>query len=190
MTTTPEQFTAAGKANLEAAVELGQKAFEGVEKLVELNLQAVRATMQESADNAKALLGAKDLQEFFAVQSAYLQPAADKAAAYARQLYQIATTTQGEFSKLAESQIAGLQGNVASLVDGALKNAPAGSESAVAMLKSAMTAANSAVETAQKAAKQAVGAAEANFEALAQSATTAAKAASAAAPKARRATAA
>ena len=36
---TPEQFAAAGKANLEALVQVGQTAFQGVEKLVELNLE-------------------------------------------------------------------------------------------------------------------------------------------------------
>ncbi|MFP3748214.1 phasin family protein, partial [Achromobacter sp. SIMBA_011] len=40
---TPEQFVAAQKANLETLFGLTGKAFEGVEKLVELNLQAVRS---------------------------------------------------------------------------------------------------------------------------------------------------
>ena len=35
---TPEQFAAANKANLETLFGLTNKAFEGVEKLVELNL--------------------------------------------------------------------------------------------------------------------------------------------------------
>ena len=43
-----EQFTAAGKANLDAAVEIGQKAFGGIEKLVELNLQVTRAALDGS----------------------------------------------------------------------------------------------------------------------------------------------
>ena len=51
-----EQITAAAQANLDTAVELGQKAFGGVEKLVELNLQVARAALDESAANAKALL--------------------------------------------------------------------------------------------------------------------------------------
>jgi phasin family protein len=188
VTNTPEQFTAAGKANLEAMVELSQKLFDGVEKLVELNLQAVRTSLTESADAAKSLVAAKDAQEVFALlQSSLLQPAAEKAAAYSRQVYEIASSTQAEVSKLAESQFAVVQQNISSAVDAAVKNAPAGSENAVAMMKSAVTAANSALENAQKAAKQAVGVAEANFEAMSQNAT---KAAGAVAPKARRATAA
>lgn len=186
MNTTPEQFVAAGKANLETLVELSQKTFEGVEKLVELNLQAVRATMAESAEQAKALLAAKDAQEMFALQSAYFQPAAEKASAYGRQVYEITSATQAEVAKLMESQFNATQQKVAALVDTAIKNAPAGSENAAALIKSAMTAANNAVESVQKAAKQAVGVAEANFEAMSQTAANAAKAATAAAPKAPR----
>jgi phasin family protein len=186
MNTTPEQIVAANKANLETMVELSQKAFEGVEKLIELNLQAVRATMSESAEQAKALLAAKDAQEVFALQQAYLQPAAEKASAYSRQVYEIASTTQAEVAKMVEAQLNVAQQKVAALVDTAIKNAPAGTENAAAMLKSAVAAANNAMESAQKAAKQAVGVAEANFEAMSQSATNAAKAATAAAPKAPR----
>ncbi len=179
-TNTPEQFAAANKANLEAFIELSQKSFEGVERLVELNLQAARALFSESTDAAKALLAVKDAQEFVSLQSTLLQPGADKASAYARQVYEIASGTQAEVTKLIEAQVSAAQQKVVSLVDGAVKNAPAGSEGAVAMVKSAMTAANSALETMQKSAKQAAVAAEANFEAMSQTAT---KAAAAVAPK-------
>jgi phasin family protein len=185
--TTPEQITAANKANLDAFVELTQKAFEGVEKLVELNLQAARATLGESAEHAKALIAAKDPQEVLALQSGLLQPSAEKATAYGRQVYEIASATQAEIAKLAEAQFSAAQQSIMSLVDSAAKNAPAGSENAVALVKSAVAAANNAIESVQKAAKQAVGVAEANFEAISESATKAATAATAAAPKARRA---
>jgi phasin family protein len=188
MTTTPEQFVAAGKANLEALVELGQKTFEGVEKLVELNLQAARASFAESTDAAKALLAVKDAQELVALQQSLAQPVAEKATAYSRQVYEIASGTQAEFAKLAEAQFSAAQAQFSALIDTAVKNAPAGSEGAVAIVKQAVTAANAAIENVQKAAKQAVTAAEANFETITQNATSAAKAATGA-PKARRATA-
>ena len=52
------------------------------------------------------------------------------------------------------------------MVDTAVKNAPAGTESAVALVKSAVAAANNAYESVHKAAKQATEVAEANFNAL------------------------
>jgi cell division ATPase FtsA len=56
------------------------------------------------------------------------------------------------------------------LVDSAAKNAPAGSESAVAIMKSSVSAANNALESVQKAVKQATEMAEANFNAVAATA--------------------
>ncbi len=61
------------------------------------------------------------------------------------------------------------------LVDSAAKNAPAGSETAVAVMKSAVAAANNAFESVQKAVKQASDVAEANFQAVQNTAVNAAK---------------
>ena len=69
------------------------------------------------------------------------------------------------------------------LVDNVAKNAPAGSETAVAVMKSAITAANTTYETVHKATKQAVEIAESNFNAAA---TAASKAATQAAAQASR----
>ncbi|WP_338414950.1 phasin family protein [uncultured Sphaerotilus sp.] len=165
---TPEQFAAANKANLDALVELARKSFEGVEKLVELNLQAVRAAMGDSVEQSKALLAAKDPQALAALQADLVQPAAEKATAYSRQVYDIATSTQSEVSKLVESQMVAAQEKILGLVDAAVKNAPAGGEESLAMIKQAVTAANGALANVQQAAKQALNVAETNFEAMNQ----------------------
>jgi len=57
-----------------------------------------------------------------------------------------------------------------------LANAPAGSESAVAVMKNAVSAASTAFESVQKAVKQATDMAEANFNAVTTQATAAVKA--------------
>ena len=168
---TPEQVLAAQKANVETLLGLTAKAFEGVEKIVELNLSASKAALAESGESAKALLSVKDAQEFLALQSSLLQPLAEKTAAYSRHLYEIAQGTSSEFTKAFEAQAAEAQQKFVGLVDSAAKNAPAGSETAVTMLKSAVSAANNALETVQKAVKQATDVAEANFNAVAATAT-------------------
>lgn len=187
MSLTADQIAATHKANVETMLELGQKAFAGVEKMVELNLQAAKASLEETAEHAKALLSAKDAQEVLALQASLIQPASEKAVSYGRQLYEIASATQAEVAKVAESQLASAQEKMSALVDSALKNAPAGSENAAALVRSAMSAANNAYESVQKAAKQAAGVAEANFQAMTQTAANAAKAAAQSAPKPRRA---
>jgi phasin family protein len=180
---TAEQLVAAQKANLETLFELTNKAFEGVEKLVELNLQVAKASIGEVQSTATAALGVKDAQELLSLQAGLLQPAAEKAAAYGRHLYDIAATTNAEVSKIAEAQVATAQSKFNSAVDSAVKNAPAGTESAAALVKSAIAAATNAMESVQKATKQAADVAEANFQTLTNTAVKATAAPSKAAKK-------
>lgn len=175
---TAEQLMAAHKANIETLFGLTGKAFEGIEKLVELNLQVAKSALGEAAETTKAALSVKDAQELLALQAGLLQPAAEKAAAYGRYVYDIASSTNADISKVAEAQAADAQKKFMSLVDTNLKNAPAGTENAVALVKSAVAAANNAYESVHKAAKQAADVAEANFQAMSTTAVKATQAAS------------
>jgi len=174
---TAEQLFAAQKANVETLLGLTQKAFEGVEKLVELNLQVAKTALTEVAENTQAALSVKDAQELLSLQTALLQPTAEKAASYSRHVYEIASSTNAEVVKAAEGQLADLQAKFTSVVENAAKNAPAGTENAVALVKSAVAAATNAFESVQKAAKQATDVAQANFEAATEATTKATKAA-------------
>jgi phasin family protein len=172
---TAEQVLASQKATIETLFGLTGKAFEGVEKLVELNLTATKAALSEAAGSTHALLSVKDAQELLALQAAMFQPLAEKTAAYSRHLYDIASGTGAEFSRTFESQAAGAQKKFLAVVDNAAKNAPAGSETAVAVFKSAVAAGTNALESVQKAVKQASDVAEANFNAVATQAVNAGK---------------
>ncbi|ATA53861.1 MULTISPECIES: phasin family protein [Variovorax] len=179
MALTADQILAAQKANLETLFGLTTKAFEGVEKLVELNVTASKAALTEAQSTAQAALSVKDAQELLTLQASLFQPLAEKTAAYSRHLYDIAQGTSAEFSKAFEAKAAEAQQAFVGLVDSASKNAPAGSETAVAVLKSAVAAANNAFESVQKAVKQASDVAEANFNAVSTQAVAAAKTATA-----------
>ena len=172
---TAEQVLASQKANVETLFGLTSKAFEGVEKLVELNLTATKAALAEAAGTTQAILGVKDAQELLALQASLFQPLAEKTAAYSRHLYDIASGTGAEFAKTFEAQTADALKKFMSIVDNASKNAPAGSETAVAVFKSAVAAGNNALESVQKAVKQASDVAEANFQAVSTTAVNAAK---------------
>ena len=120
------------------------------------------------------------MQELVNLQAALAQPLVEKAVAYNRSVYEIASQSQEEFSKMFEAQVAELNKNLAAALDKAAKSAPAGSDVAVAAVKSAIAAANSAYDSVSKAAKQVAEIAEANVAA----ATNATVKAVAAAPKA------
>ena len=172
---TAEQFFAAHKANVETLFGLTTTAFQGVEKLVELNVQATKAALAETANHAQAALGVKDAQELLALQAKLFQPLAEKTADYSRRLYDITSGTSAEFGKAFEGKANDAQQMFSGLVDSAARNAPAGSETAVAVMKSAVAAASNAFESVQKAVKQASDVTEANLNAMATSATNASR---------------
>jgi len=172
---TAEQVLASQKATVETLFGLTSKAFEGVEKLVELNVTASKAALAEAAGSTQAMLSVKDAQELLALQASMFQPLAEKTAAYSRHLYDIASGAGAEFGRTFEAQAAEAQKKFLAVVDNAAKNAPAGSETAVAVFKSAVAAGTNALESVQKAVKQASDVAEANFNAVANTAVNAAK---------------
>jgi phasin family protein len=172
---TAEQIVSEYKANVETLFGLSGLAFEGVEKLIELNTQAAKTALTEASATIQAALSVKDAQELLALQAGLMQPAAEKAASYGRLVYEIAASTQAEVSRVAEATAADAQAKFMSVVDNAVKNAPAGTENAVALVKSAVAAANNAFESVQKAGKQAAEVAEANFQALSSTAVRATK---------------
>ena len=108
---TPEQLLAAQKASFETLFGLTTKAFEGVEKLVELNMQVAKTSLTEAAETTYAAMSVKDAQELLTLQAGLLQPAAEKAAAYSRHLYDIMAGAGAEFTKTAEAQMADSQGS-------------------------------------------------------------------------------
>jgi phasin family protein len=165
MYTTPEQLSAANRANVETLVTIANTAFASAERFAALNLNTARSMLEETVGNTKTLMAAKDPRELVALQTALAQPVLEKAVAYSRSAYDIATQTQEALAKLFESQVAALNDNVATALDKAAQNAPAGSDLAINAVKSAIAAANTAYDNMSKTAKQVAEMAEANVAA-------------------------
>jgi phasin family protein len=165
MISTPAQVAELQKSQIDTLFALSHTMFEATEKLVDLNLAATKALMEESAEKAQVMLGVKDVQDLLSVGSGLAQPTLDKVVSYNRNVYGIASGAGADLSKIFETQIA--QGNkqVAEMIEMASKNTPTGAEPAVSMFKSALAAANTAYDTFNKATKQAVDMAETNFNA-------------------------
>jgi len=165
MYVTPEQIQAATKANVETFLAVANAQFAAMEKLATLNTTVVRTAFEESIANTRALLGAKDVQEFVGMQNTFAQPAVEKAIAYSKSVYEVATDTNAELSKVAERRVAEWNENFVSLLDKVSKNAPAGSDVAVAAVKSMLAAGNAAYDNFTKVTRQATEIAEANVAA-------------------------
>lgn len=180
MNLTPEQIAAVQKANLETLAGLTNQAIKSVEKLVELNMQITKNSLSESMSNAKKTLEVRDLRQLIAQQAEMVQPMAEKMMAYGRDLYEIAQDNTAAFAKTAEAEMAAGQKKLHAMIDDWTKNAPAGSDAAVQMMKQAIAAANNSYETSQKAIKHAVEVAQSNVhnavDTVAKAATKASKA--------------
>jgi phasin family protein len=168
MTTVPEQASAFGKAQVETALRFVTIAAEGTEKLFDLQIKNSRAAFNEGMKNAKTLAEVKDFSELPTWTSSTFQPGIDKATAYARSLYEVAAGTQSEISAVLEARIADFSKDVVVALDAALKSAPAGSEPAVAAVKSVIGTANTMYESIAKASKQLAAMTEANLTAASQ----------------------
>lgn len=104
----PKQFSAATRnefsSQLAAFNTLASKSMEALEKLVSLNLEAVKTTREESMSAAKKILSAQTPQQFFAATSERLQANVQTIQSYARHLAEVTAGTQAEFIKIAQTQ--------------------------------------------------------------------------------------
>lgn len=171
----PEQLIALNKANLEVAMRFAGVALEGAERMIDLQLKAAKTAFADGIEGAKALAAVKDIQQFAALKDNLAQPSLEKATAYAKSVYDVATSTQAEFGKLVEEQVADFNKQVVTVLDKMVKTAPAGSEVGVAAIKSAIAAVNASYDNLTKVAKQFSDATQSNIEAVAKQAVNGAK---------------
>ena len=167
MSSVPQHILANQKATVDNFLAIQEAVFNGFEKLVDLNLKVARASLDEASQKTQEALSVKDVQEAVNFASGLVQPGSDKITAYGKQVYDIVSGVQSTLTKLTEEQIAQAQRQLDETIDQIAKNAPTGSEGAVALMKSSLATATSAYESAAKVARQATDAAESNFAAAA-----------------------
>jgi phasin family protein len=176
MYVTPEQIQSTSKASVEALLSLASTQFSALEKLVALNSTVLKGAFEDTIANARALAGAKDPRNSSAYKRASRSPRSTRPSPTPRACTKVAAQTNAEFSKVAEKRVAELNDSFVSLLDQAVKNAPAGSDVAVNAVKQMIVAANSAYDNLTRAAKQATDIAQANVVAATESAKNFAKA--------------
>lgn len=170
MTHPVEQLITTNRNNVRALESLAVQAHAGVEKLVELNLATSKAMLGDLFSHTQAVLRAKDPQEWLALQAGMYQPLAEKSASYGQHLMTITTSAGAEFSKVCEAKMTEAQTMFSDMVESLVKNAPAGTEAAMAAFKSAMNTSQNVIESAQSSAKKAVETVESNFAEVANQA--------------------
>jgi phasin family protein len=156
-------FSEAQKASVDVLFGLGSKALDGGQQLVELNMQAFKASLADLSESAQAVLSVKSPQELVSLQSAGFQSASEKAASYGRHVQQIVTDASASQREAIESKLAGLQQAYAGAFQGVFENAPSGAEQALALMKSSLSVAGQAYENISESSKRVVDAVDANI---------------------------
>lgn len=164
MFTNPEQFANATKALFEFQLEtfnsLTNKAVQGVEQVVALNMATAKSQMAEGIAAGKEISQAKDPKEALSLAAAKAQPGMAGAAAYNQQLGGIIAEIREEFTRAADAHVAEAKSNLSALIYDVTKNVRPGSENAVQIVKTAIDNAFAGYEQVTKATKQAVEAVE------------------------------
>ena len=172
---TPDQLIALNKANVEAFVRFAGVALEGAERLLDLQLKTAKNALSDGLENARILASVRDFEQLTALKDTLVQPTFEKATAYAKKAYDVATETQPDLNKLVEEQVTEFNKQVISALDQIVKTAPAGSEVGIAAMKSTLAAVNSGFDNLTKVAKQFGEATQSNMEVVANQTIEAAK---------------
>ena len=172
-----EYFADFNKSNVEQATKIANVTFDGFEQLIGLNLATVRNAFDISSKNFKSLSEITDVQDLVAFRTKTTEVGVEGALSYSRDAYEVLSGTQAEVSKLLEASVANLNRNLVSVVDKAVKSAPAGSDVAVTALKSTMAATSAAIESMTKATRQVVDFTDASVRAASAKAATVANSA-------------
>jgi phasin family protein len=159
----PEQFAQATKALFEFQLEtfntLTSKAVQGLEQVVQLNIDTARSGVERNLEAGREISQATDPKAAMAAASARMQNLTN-VAEYNHQLGQILADIHKEFTTAAEAHLAEARSNLSALIYDVTKNVRPGSENAVEIVKTAIDNAFAGYEQVTKATRQAVAAFE------------------------------
>jgi len=157
MFVTPAQIAELQKGQIDTCTRFRTLSSAPPEKFADLNIAAAKALLEESSESTQSYLGRQGCEGTDVVERRFRATRrSKKLVSYNRNLYSIASAAGAEIAKIVEVRIAESNRKVAEMVDFAAKNAPAGSEAAVSLIKNVVAASNTAYDTFSKAAKQAV----------------------------------
>lgn len=160
-----QQLLSSQQKNFDNLIAVQNHLFSGFEQLVNLNIQAFKSSLDDIAVKSQQVAGLQDVQQAASFATDLSQPSAEKVLNYGKSVFEILNSVQKEITQLTEKQIADNQQQAAEFVEQLSKNAPAGSESAVAFVKSGLVAAGNATDTLLKATRQATELNQANVNA-------------------------
>jgi phasin family protein len=147
---------------------LTSEAFQGFQKLAELNLQVRRSVLAESSTRLHEIKPDTTRTDWLAFPSRFAQSAGEKALSYQRHVGDIATATQSGLAKIADVHYEQFTRDAQTRIDNWVTHAPAGSEAVAIALKSAFSTASSTAEMVRKSVQSAIEVAQGHVSVLAE----------------------
>ncbi|HET6263959.1 MAG TPA: phasin family protein [Usitatibacter sp.] len=142
-----------GRAAVDAASRAARISVDSAERTLAVQLEYAKGAVKQATATAHAFAQVKDVQELFVLRARLAENAIENLMGYTRSLYEVASEAQAEYSRLAEERMGSFQQAVTQTVDKAAQSAPAGSDVAVAAMKSQLAAATAAFDSFTKAAR-------------------------------------
>ncbi|WP_168787396.1 TIGR01841 family phasin [Paraburkholderia aromaticivorans] len=155
------------KSNALTLFALAGEAFQGFQKIAELNLQIRRSVLAESGTRLQEMKADTTRTDWLASMSRFAQSAGEKALPYQRDFVDIAASTRSGLAKIADAHYEQLTRDAQTRIDNWVRHAPAGSEAAAIALKSTFSTAGSTAETVRKTVQSAIEVAQGNVSVLA-----------------------
>ncbi|MDN0084936.1 phasin family protein [Crenobacter sp. SG2305] len=153
MSATNEQWSKLSFTGLETALRFAQVSFDGAERLVKLNLDISKQSLEENVKAVRELSGVSNPQEVFNRVSQIASQAFEQAVNNSRNVYEIISCTQAELTRLAEKNSDVINKTWATSIEDFAKNTPTGSDVAFDTLKNTI-AATTALSNFNKVAEQ------------------------------------
>jgi phasin family protein len=141
-----EEMMKMSAAMAQTGTAAAQTALDGMRRLAEVNLQAARSSLEQSAEQIHALLSAKDINTLAQLVTAMAQPSPEKFTAYALAVAAVAQDTQSDLARLVCEQIERTNQQLAATMESIVRGAPAGSDGAVGFIRQAMQTATASYE--------------------------------------------
>jgi phasin family protein len=163
----PETLNELNSTAMQAAARLSKVSLNSAERVIALQMSFAKAALGDVTRSARAAATTQDVQELLALRTKAAETALTQWMGYSRGLYEVASDAQAELAKIAEERVAEMQRTLTESVDEAAKSAPAGSDFAVAAMKSSLAAATAAFDTVTKAARHAASYTDASVKAAA-----------------------
>jgi len=153
MPTNTNPLSQMAAASFETAARLTRISMDSAERTIAVQLEYAKGALKQATLNARAVSQVKDVQELLSVRARIAENTLENIMGYSRSLYEVASEAQSEYSKLAEERMGAFQQAVTETVEQAAKSAPAGSDVAVAAVRSQLAATTAAFDSFTKASR-------------------------------------